>query len=97
MSYYLFITAKVTNWEKFMVYAKKAGDHVTECGGEYIIRNSKTQMLEGEWDPEVKVVVSKWKSKEDALSFFNGDTYQKEIKPLRDGTGIFTVMLTEVP
>ena len=93
MNYYLFVTARVTDWNKFARYAELAAEHIKECGGEYIIRKAESEMLEGVWDEDVKVVISKWKSKEDALNFFNGDKYQKEIKPLRDGTGKFMVRL----
>ncbi|MDI9347621.1 MAG: DUF1330 domain-containing protein [Methylacidiphilales bacterium] len=93
--YYLIITAQITDYGKFKSYAVATAEYVAELGGEYIVRAGQTELLEGVFDMGSKVVISRWKSKEHALSFWQSEKYQSVLKPLRENTGTFTVLLIE--
>ncbi|MBL8644350.1 MAG: DUF1330 domain-containing protein [Rhodospirillaceae bacterium] len=79
--------------EKFGAYAKAAGALVTQFGGRYLVRGAPVKMLEGQYLSRVRLVLSAWPSMDAANKFWNSDAYQKDAKPLREGTGIFDVAL----
>lgn len=91
MSAFLVITARISDPAAFRAYAQKAAALVTAFGGRYRVVGSMPDVLEG--DPrEGKVVISEWPSMEAARSFWESPEYA-EVRPLREGTGSFDVML----
>ena len=100
MSCYLVISAKIKDPVAFKQYATKTAEFVAECGGTYIVVGGAPVCLEdsinaGGFDPATKLVISEWDSAEHARSFWDSDMYQKNLKPLRAGTGDFSVLLVE--
>jgi len=79
--------------ERFGPYAKAAAELITKFGGRYLVRGAPAKMLEGEYLKRVRVVLTAFPSMKIATEFWNSDAYQKDAKPLRDGTGIFDVAL----
>ncbi|GFH55228.1 hypothetical protein CTEN210_11704 [Chaetoceros tenuissimus] len=92
---YVLIEAKLdpTQLEQFGIYVPKVAALVQKYGGEYIVLKGEHTPLEGEWD-DTRIVLQKWKSKEDALNWWNSDEYQ-QVKQIRKGTGDFRIMLVE--
>ena len=88
---YLMVLAQLTH--PITAYGKAAGALVTQYGGRYLLRGAPLKVLEGEWLDRTKVVLSVWPSLEAATDFWNSDAYQKDVKPLRDGTGVYDVAL----
>jgi uncharacterized protein (DUF1330 family) len=89
--YMLVIAQLIGGPEKFAPYAKAAAGAVTKFGGRYLARGQAVKMLEGQYLDRTRIVLSAWPNMQAALGFWNSDEYQKQAKPLRDGTGIFDV------
>lgn len=92
---YVLIEAKLdpTQLEQFGKYVPKVAQLVEKYGGEYVVLKGEQTPLEGKWN-ETRIVLQKWKSKEDALNWWNSDEYQ-QVKKIRKGTGDFRIMLVE--
>lgn len=75
----------------FKEYVQKSAALLAKHGAEYVIRGPAQAVLEGEYLTGRSVIVSKWPSMEAIDAFYNSDEYQKEIKPLREGSGIYDV------
>lgn len=83
MFYYLIVTAKVHDRERFMAdYAAKAGALAAQKGGRYRLLASGAETLEGDFPSDSSVVISEWDSREAALSFWNSPEYQ-ELRDIR--------------
>ena len=95
MAAYMVIRAQITDPEKFANYGKSAAILVEKFGGNYeVMRPSQDILLEGESEPHMKLVISKWPSIDIALAFWNSPEYL-EIKKLRENAGTVTVRLVE--
>lgn len=94
MAAYQVAIVKVTNRTPgFMEYVKKSADMLAKYGAEYVVRGPAELVLEGDVFKGVAVVVSKWPSLERAKEFWNSEEYQKNVKPLREASGIFDIGL----
>jgi len=94
MSAYILVCGKIYDFEKFKPYAEAAAKLVAQNGGVYLVRGGETQALEGEWDADNKLVISKWPDRQTALRFWNSPEY-REVSALREGCGEFTVTLVD--
>jgi len=98
MPAYMVIEAEISTTEplreQFKKYAAAAAKLVVEFGGEYIVRGAPPHSLEGDWQLETKLVISKWVSKDEALAFWNSPEYAM-VKKLRLGTANVRVTLFE--
>lgn len=98
MTAFIVAVARVDDWsEKFQQYADRAADLTAKLGGEYVIRGEPLSNLEGELFDGRVMVISKFPSLAAANKLWESDEYQKEIKPLRDDTGIYDVAIFESP
>ena len=78
-------------------YIAKAAALSAEHGGEYVVRGPANNIMEGDYLEGRSVVVSKFETVEKAEAFYKSDAYVNEIKPLREGTGIYDVAIFEGP
>jgi uncharacterized protein (DUF1330 family) len=92
---YLVVTATVTDPARMAAYAKALADSglYAAHGGAYVLIGRPVADLEN-WDGR-SVVVARFPSREAAEAFWNSDTYQERVKPLRAGAGAFHVALFE--
>lgn len=74
-------------------YAKAVAALVPQYGGKYLVRGGPLRVVEGEWLSRLRVVITAFPSMQAATDFWFSDVYQKDTKPLRDGTGIYDVAL----
>jgi uncharacterized protein (DUF1330 family) len=74
-------------------YAKAVAALVPQYGGQYLVRGGPARVVEGEWLTRMRVVLTAFPSLQAATDFWFSDTYQKDVKPLRDGTGLYDVAL----
>jgi len=74
-------------------YAKSVAALVPKFGGQYLVRGGPAKVLEGEWLTRMRVVLTAFPSLQAASDFWYSDAYQKDTKPLRDGTGLYDVGL----
>lgn len=98
MPAFIVAIARVDDWsDDFQRYADRAADLTAEHGGEYVIRGKPHANVEGGLFDDRVAVISKFPTLEAAKALWNSDAYQKEIKPLRDGTGLYDVAIFESP
>jgi uncharacterized protein (DUF1330 family) len=55
--------------------------------------NAEPEMLEGSWPADRHAFVIRWPCRAAAKAFWESEKYQKELLPLRDGSGQFDVAL----
>lgn len=91
---YLLVTARVSDRAKLAIYNKALADSglYARHGGRYLYVGPPANALEN-WPDGQSSVLAVFPSREAAEAFWNSDTYQREIKPLRDGAGDFSVAL----
>jgi uncharacterized protein (DUF1330 family) len=89
---YMFVHAQLAGLSG-AAYGKAVAGLLPTYGGRYLLRGAPVKTLEGEWLDRVRVVVSVWPNLKAATDFWYSDVYQKETKPLRDGTGVYDVAL----
>ena len=83
--------------EDFKRYSAQAGALSKQFGGEYLIRGKAASVYEGELFAGKSVVLSRFPSMEQLKAFYESDEYQKNLKPLRAGTGIYDIGAWEAP
>ena len=98
MPAYLVAIARIDAWtEDFQKYVDRAAELTAKQGAEYIIRGAPQTICEGDLLHGRVMVVSQWPSEEAARDFWQSDEYQREIKPLRDNTGVYDVGIFSSP
>ncbi|MEO0412842.1 MAG: DUF1330 domain-containing protein [Pseudomonadota bacterium] len=92
---YLVVSIENLNRKKSAAYGKalRASKIVSRHGGEYLAVSPPTLLLEGEWPDDRGFVIERYPCKLALETMWNSDEYQNNIKPLRDGSGIYTVAL----
>jgi uncharacterized protein (DUF1330 family) len=90
---FMWIEATLTDPLGFAEYGKRMVELVPRHGGRYVVFRGEREALEGEFG-DTRVVVSEWPSMQAARSFWHSDAYA-EVRKLREGTGIFRVLLLE--
>ncbi len=95
---YMVVACKIKDRDKFIAgYGKAVPELVDKFGGEYVFVAPGATMLEGHLlAGYTSLAISKWPSREVALSFWNSDNYT-EVKKLREGLADAEVLLIEVP
>lgn len=93
MPAYLIIEALITDPQGFAAYAHATPSVVARHGGHYLVMGGQQHSLEGEHAAS-RTVISWWPDRAAALAFWHSPEYAA-IKPLRDGTGTFRVLLAD--
>ena len=90
---YMLVVGDIRDRDKMGAYQKALMESglYPQNGGYYLATGKPVEMFEGEWPQSQGVVIAKFPSLEHARSFWHSDTYQKRIKPLREGAGTFNV------
>jgi len=78
-------------------YAQKSAALAKANGGKYIVRGKAQEVLEGTGMDGKSVVILEFPSMDQLKAFVKGDEYQKNVKPLRAGTGIYDIAIFEAP
>ena len=79
------------------VYAQKSAELAHRYGGKYIVRSQPVEIMEGEKLAGKSMVILEFPTLEQLQAYVKGDEYQKTVKPLRKGTGIYDIGLYEAP
>lgn len=98
MPAYMIVTAAIADREAFLRsgYAGAAAELTERFGGQYLLRASGAELLEGGFGNGASVVLSRWPDKEAAKRFWNSPEYAA-VKKLRDKLGDCQVLLIEAP
>jgi len=75
--------------------ALRSSQIVRRHGGEYKAVSPPLRVLEGEWPADRGFVIERYPCLAAFEAFWYSDEYQKRIKPLREGSGEYNVMLFE--
>ena len=86
MAAYIVATVNVTDPVKFGKYVAAIAGLSEKHGGEYIVRGKVAEVLEGDVNPNERVVVSRFPTKEAAIAYAKSPEYQAG-KAMREGAG----------
>jgi uncharacterized protein (DUF1330 family) len=78
-------------------YAQKSAELARRHGGRYLVRGKPVEILEGERLAGKSLVILEFASMEQLLGYVKGEEYQKTVKPMRQGTGIYDIGIYEAP
>lgn len=93
MAAYIVATVRITDPEKFGLYAKGIAGLSEQFGGESLVRGAVAEMLEG--DPSAvgeRVIVSRYPDAESARGYIQSAQYQTA-KAHREGAGTVVMRL----
>lgn len=92
MPAYIVSVCKFTNMTaELKDYAQKSAELAHRHGGKYIVRSKANEIMEGESLDGKSVVILEFPTMEQLVTYVKGDEYQKNIKPMRKGTGIYDI------
>lgn len=98
MAAYIVSVVQFTNMTpQLKEYAQKSAALAKRNGGKYIVRSKALETLEGTGLDGKSVVILEFPTMEQLTAFVKGDEYQKTVKPLRAGTGIYDIGIFESP
>ncbi len=96
MTAYIIANNHTTDYEANLgAYRGRVTDVAVSFGGRYLARGVPTQVLEGQWLPRQRNVISRWDNQAAAEKFWFSDVYQKEVRPNRVGTAVNDIGLFE--
>ena len=89
MTAYLVANNHLTGFES-NIAAYRAGvtEVSTAAGGRYLARGEPIKVLEGQWLPRQRNVISAWPDAATIERFWNSDAYAKKLKPHRAGNAL---------
>jgi len=96
MAAYIVATVTIRDPAKFGEYVKAIAGLSESFGGEYLVRGKVAEVLEGNIDPEERVVVSRFPDAESAIAYAKSPQYQAG-KALREGAGTVLTRLIVDP
>ena len=93
MAAYIVVEIQITDPVKYQEYAKLAGKTVQEFGGEYLVRSTEAETLEGGWKPP-RLVILKFENKERAKAWWSSEQY-REPKAMRQSASITRMVVVD--
>ena len=93
MSAYTIVQGMVTDPKMFVQYIKSVPAVVEQYGGQYLVKGSESEILEGMPDTR-KIVIHEWPSSDAARKFWYSPEYEV-VRKLREAAGQFQVTLVE--
>ncbi len=92
MAAYLVATVRISDPVKFGDYAKAIAGVSERFGGDYIVRGKVAAVLEGDVDPDERVVVSRFPDADAARAYLASPEYRAGAA-LRDGAAVVEMRL----
>lgn len=96
MPAYIVATVTITDPAPFGEYQKAIAGLSEKHGGEYIVRGKITEVLEGDIDPDQRVIVLQFPTAEAARAYAQSPEYKAGAK-LREGAGTVEMRLIDLP
>jgi uncharacterized protein (DUF1330 family) len=78
-------------------YAAKSAQLVHQFGGKYIVRSKPVENVEGDKLPGKSMIIVEFPTMERLQAYLKGDEYQKGVRHLRQGTGVYDIAIYESP
>ena len=91
---YLIVEMHVSDPEQYKQYMAAAPAAVKAAGGEYLVRGGRHETLEGDWQPH-RVAMLRFPSYEQAMAFYDGETYRQARSMRAGATDYFNMILVE--
>ncbi len=92
MSAYLIVDITRINDEKtYAAYRSRVSPGLEDAGGQYLVRGSPAEVLEGDWSPN-RVVIVRFDSMEDARNWWSSPEYA-EPKEMRQASTVTNMIL----
>ena len=96
MAAYLVSVCEVTNpHDDFKKYIALSEQLLKKHNGQYVVRGPEAENLEGDALNGKVLVVTRFETMEKLKGFYDSDEYQKNIRYLRDGSGIYDIACYE--
>lgn len=92
MAAYLVATVRISDPVRFAGYAKAIAGVSERFGGEYVVRGKVAQVLEGDTDPDERVVVSRFPDADAARAYLASPEYRTGAG-LRSGAAVVEMRL----
>ena len=96
MPAYIVATVTITDADKFGAYVKAIAGLSEKHGGEYVVRGKVDEVLEGDVNPDERVIVSRFPDREAAVAYARSPEYLAGAK-LREGAGTVQMRLLVTP
>lgn len=93
MAAYVVANIEVTDPELYEDYKKLAGPAIQACGGKYLVRGGRTEVLEGKWRPN-RLVVLEFESVEKAQAWWNS-THYAQAKTIRQRSADSSMVIVQ--
>lgn len=98
MPAYLVSLVEVTNpTPGFKKYTEESARLIHKHGGRYLVRGKAAGVLSGELYQKKALIIAEFPSRADIDAFYHSDEYQKDCKPLREGSGIYDIGIFDAP
>lgn len=89
---YILAFAQIVDYRpELAAYRDAIVDFLPTYRARYLVMGRPEAMVEGVWRERLSLAVIEFPSVDAAVGFWTSDRYQKEIKPMRAGTGVFDV------
>jgi uncharacterized protein (DUF1330 family) len=93
MAAYIIAEIEIHDFETYESYKKLTPGSLEAFEGKFVIRGGKTEVLEGEWNPN-RLVVIEFPSVENARSWWNSEMYA-EAKAIRQKAAYTQMIVVE--
>src|SRR5919197_2513693 len=93
MPAYLVLDYTITEREQFRRYAAEALPLIHAYGGRHVLRGLHTEVLEGDWQPQVLIIVE-FADRETAQRFWHSPEFER-VRRLRDHAAETRAVLME--
>ena len=98
MPAYIVSVVEVTNpGPNFKKYTEESARLARSHGGKYLIRGKSANVVSGTLLEKKALIILEFPAMENLRAFYDSDAYQKDCKPLREGTGIYDIAFFESP
>jgi len=98
MPAYILSIVEVTNpGPNLKKYSEESARLARQHGGKYVIRGKSPNVVSGDLLSKKVVVLLEFPSMDNLNAFYHSDAYQKDCKPMREGTGIYDIAFFESP
>ncbi len=98
MPVYLVSVCRITHpGPTLKTYAEKSAQLIARHGGRYLARGKPVEVVSGELFADRVLIIAEFPDRAHFEAFYYSDEYQKDCKPLREGTGIYDIGLFDSP
>jgi uncharacterized protein (DUF1330 family) len=98
MPAYILSIIEVTNpGPRLKEYSELSAKLARQHGGRYIVRGKPANVEAGDKFVNKVVIMLEFPNMDQLNAFYTSDAYQKDCKPLREGTGIYDIAFFEAP